>query len=317
VRYRRAKEHLSVVRALWDSYEDDAFTRDKGSANFLDRTKQHALNHRGEFFSVAGPLNISRSRQGHPVVFQAGGSEDGRDLAATSADAIFTAHETFDEAREFYRDIKTRAVAAGRRADDILIFPGISVVIAPSDEEARAIEAARHRNVDLKKALALLGRPFNYHDFTQYPLDGPFPALGNLGENGYRSHAERIKRVAREERLTVREAALRFASRHSPFVGAPQTVADELERWFREGAADGFNIGVGEPNELEKFSNEVVPLLQARGLFRLEYEADTLRGNLGLTIPVNRYTAARSEEQAQRTTPPISRPVTSEVRNTL
>ncbi|HYP97511.1 MAG TPA: LLM class flavin-dependent oxidoreductase [Polyangiaceae bacterium] len=317
VRYRRAKEHLSVVRALWDSYEDDAFTRDKSSASFLDRSKQHALNHRGEFFSVAGPLNISRSRQGHPVIFQAGGSEDGRDLAATSADAIFTGQETFEEAQDFYRDIKARAVAAGRRADDILIFPGISVVLAATDEQARAIESARHRDLDLKKALAQLGRPFNYHDFSQYPLDGPFPDLGNLGENGYRSHAERIKRIAREERLTVRQAALRFTARHSPFIGSPQTVADEIERWFREGAADGFNIGVGEPNELEKFSNQVVPLLRARGLFRYEYESDTLRGNLGLTIPANRHTVTRNEQQAPRPAPPISHPAASEVRNTL
>ncbi|HKO51483.1 MAG TPA: LLM class flavin-dependent oxidoreductase [Polyangiaceae bacterium] len=308
VRYRRAKEHLSVVRALWDSYEDEAFSRDKSSPNFLDRSKQHTLNHRGEFFSVAGPLNVSRSKQGHPVIFQAGGSEDGRELAATSADAIFTGQETFEEAQEFYRDIKARAVAAGRKLDDILIFPGISVVIAASDEQARAIQAARNGNLDLKKALAQLGRPFNYHDFTQYPLDEPFPDLGDLGANGYRSHAERIKRVARDERLTVRQAAVRFATRHSPFVGSPSTVADELERWFVEGAADGFNIGVGEPDELEKFSNQVVPLLQARGLFRREYEADTLRGNLGLTIPANRYTAARSDEQAQRAALPIHPP---------
>ncbi|HYQ42179.1 MAG TPA: LLM class flavin-dependent oxidoreductase [Polyangiaceae bacterium] len=305
VRYRRAKEHLSVVRALWDSYEDDAFSRDKSSASFLDRSKQHALNHRGEFFSVAGPLNISRSKQGQPVIFQAGGSEDGRELAATSADAIFTGQETFEEAQAFYRDIKTRARAAGRSPDDILIFPGISVIIAASDEHAQAIQAARNGNLDLKKALAQLGRPFNYHDFSQYPLDGPFPDLGDLGENGYRSHAERIKRVAREERLTVRQAAIRFATRHSPFVGSPTTVANELERWFLQGAADGFNIGVGEPNELDKFTREVVPVLQARGLFRREYEADTLRGNLGLAIPENRYSAARRQEQTQRTTAPL------------
>jgi FMN-dependent oxidoreductase (nitrilotriacetate monooxygenase family) len=317
VRYRRAKEHLSVVRALWDSYEDDAFSRDKTSADFLDRSKQHALNHRGEFFSVAGPLNISRSRQGHPVIFQAGGSEDGRELAATSADAIFTGQETFEEAQAFYRDIKTRAVAAGRKPDDVLIFPGISVIIATSDDQAQAIQAARTGNLDLRKALAQLGRPFNYHDFSQYPLDGPFPDLGDLGENGYRSHAEKIKRVAREERLTVRQAAVRFTARQSPFVGSPTTVANELERWFREGAADGFNIGVGEPGELEKFSNEVVPLLQARGLFRREYESDTLRGNLGLTIPVNRYAAARSEEQARARAGASLPPPHSGVHNTL
>ena len=317
VRYRRAKEHLSVVRALWDSYEDDAFSRDKSSPHFLDRTKQHALNHRGEFFSVTGPLNISRSRQGHPVIFQAGGSEDGRELAATSADAIFTGQETFEEAQAFYRDVKTRATAAGRRSDDILIFPGISVTIAASDAEAQAIQNARNGKLDLKKALAQLGRPFNYHDFSQYPLDEPFPDLGDLGANGYRSHAERIKRVAREERLTLRQAAIRFATRHSPFVGSPSTVADELERWFVEGAADGFNIGVGEPDELETFSNEVVPLLQARGLFRREYEADTLRGNLGLSIPANRYTAARAAEPSERTSLPATRPPTSGIHDTL
>jgi FMN-dependent oxidoreductase (nitrilotriacetate monooxygenase family) len=311
VRYRRAKEHLSVVRALWDSYEDDAFTRDKTSASFLDRSKQHALNHRGEFFSVAGPLNISRSKQGHPVIFQAGGSEDGRELAATSADAIFTGQESFEEAQAFYSDIKARAVAAGRRPEDILIFPGIGVIVAASDEEALAIQAARNGRIDLKKALAQLGRPFNYHDFTQYPLDEPFPDLGDLGANGYRSHAERIKRIAREERLTVRQAALRFATRNSPFVGSPTTVADELERWFREGAADGFNIGVGEPNELEKFIRDVVPVLQARGLFRREYEHETLRENLGLVIPANRYTVARrAEESAKPTAPAAARPST-------
>jgi FMN-dependent oxidoreductase (nitrilotriacetate monooxygenase family) len=318
VRYRRAKEHLQVVRALWDSYEDDAFSQDKTSADFLDKSKQHALNHRGEFFSVAGPLNISRSRQGHPVIFQAGGSEDGKDLAATSADAIFTGQESFEEAQAFYRDIKTRAAVAGRKPDDILIFPGISVIIAESDEQALAIQSVRNGKLDLKKALAQLGRPFNYHDFSQYELDGPFPDLGELGSNGYRSHAERIKRIAREENLTVRQAAYRFTARHSPFVGSPATVANEIERWFREGASDGFNIGVGEPNELEKFSHEVVPLLQARGLFRSEYESDTLRGNLGLSIPVNRYSAERpADGQAQRSNQPTTRPPAPELRNSL
>ena len=318
VRYRRAKEHLSVVRALWDSYEDDAFSKDKSSADFLDKTKQHALNHRGEFFSVAGPLNISRSRQGHPVIFQAGGSEDGRTLAATSADAIFTGQESFEEAQSFYRDIKARAAAVGRKPEEILIFPGITVTIAATDAEAQAIEAARHAQLDLKKALAQLGRPFNYHDFTQYDLDGPFPDLGDLGANGYRSHAERIKRIAREEGLTVRQAAYRFTARHSPFVGSPETVANEIERWFREGAADGFNVGVGEPNELEKFTSQVVPLLQERGLFRREYESDTLRGNLGLAIPANRYAAEQhTEEQAERAALPTSRPPAFEVQSSL
>jgi FMN-dependent oxidoreductase (nitrilotriacetate monooxygenase family) len=293
VRYRRAKEHLQVVRALWDSYEDDAFPRDKASGVFLDKSRQHPLNHRGEFFSVAGPLNISRSRQGHPVIFQAGGSDDGRDLAATSADAIFTGHESFEEAQDFYRDVKSRAAAAGRRPEEIVICPGIGVTLADSDDEARAVVAARNGKIDLAKALVQLGRPFNYHDFTRYELDAAFPDLGDLGANGYRSHAERIKRIARDERLTLRETALRFAIRSSPFVGTAKTVADEVERWFRDGAADGFNIGHGEPGDLDAFITKVVPLLQQRGLFRQEYSHETLRGHLGLKIPPNRYTAAR------------------------
>jgi FMN-dependent oxidoreductase (nitrilotriacetate monooxygenase family) len=300
VRYRRAKEHLEVVRGLWDSYEDDAFPRNKESGVFLDKAKQHALNHRGEFFSVAGPLNISRSRQGQPVIFQAGGSDDGRDLAASSADAVFTSHESFDEAQAFYGDLKQRAVAAGRAPGSVLIFPGISPILAESDDEARAIEAAGNERIDLAKALVQLGRPFNYYDFSVHALDAPFPDLGNRGANGYRSHAERIKRVAREESLTLRRAALRFATRRSAFVGAPNTVADELARWFREGAADGFIVGAGGPTDLDAFIGLVVPILQQRGLFRGEYAEETLRGHLGLPIPANRHNVLR---QRARTLP--------------
>jgi FMN-dependent oxidoreductase (nitrilotriacetate monooxygenase family) len=294
VRYRRAKEHLAVVRGLWDSYEDDAFPRDKATGVFLDRTKQHALNHRGEFFSVAGPLNLSRSRQGQPVIFQAGGSEDGRDLAATSADAIFAGSETFEEALEFAQDVRRRAVQANRAPGELLILPGIAPVLGSTDAEAERIQAEANAKIDLKKALVQLGRPFNYHDFSRYALDAPFPALGDLGSNGYRSHAERIKRVARDERLTLRQAALRFAVRRSPFVGSPATIANEIERWFREGAADGFNVGIGDANDIDDFVTHVVPLLQRRGIFRTEYSHDTLRGNLGLPVPANRYTVART-----------------------
>jgi FMN-dependent oxidoreductase (nitrilotriacetate monooxygenase family) len=307
VRYRRAKEHLQVVRALWDSYEDDAFPRDKVNGVFLDKSKQHPLNHRGEFFSVAGPLNISRSRQGYPVIFQAGGSEDGRDLAATSADAIFTGHESFEEAQDFYRDVKQRAKVAGRQPDEIVICPGIGVTLADTDEEARAKVAARNGKIDLAKALVQLGRPFNYHDFGRYDVDAPFPDLGDLGANGYRSHAERIKRVARDERLTLRETALRFAIRSSPFVGTARTVADEVERWFREGAADGFNIGHAEPGDLDEFIAKVVPILQQRGLFRTTYTHETLRGHLGLAVPPNRYTVARTPASETRLAAPRER----------
>ncbi len=293
VRYRRAAEHVAVVQGLWDSYEDDAFPRDKERGVFLDKTKLHPLNHRGEFFSVTGPLNISRSRQGQPVIFQAGTSEEGRDLAARIANGIYANEESFEEARDYYRDIKRRAVAYGRDPDEILIFPGLVPVIAPTDEQARAKEEAINGKLDLNKALVQLGRPFNYHDFSQYPLDAPFPDLGDLGLNGYRGAADRIKRVAREENLSLRQTAWRFAARKSPFVGSPLTVANEMERWFREGAVDGFNFRISNPEDFEVFVSQVLPILRERGVIRRDYEHDTLRGHLGLPIPVNRHTSAR------------------------
>jgi FMN-dependent oxidoreductase (nitrilotriacetate monooxygenase family) len=293
LRYRRAAEHLSVVQGLWDSYEDDAFPRDKPGGVFLDKSKLHALNHKGEFFSVAGPLNISRSRQGQPVIFQAGSSEEGRDFAARFAEGIYANEETFEEAQAFYGDIKQRVASYGRDPDQLLIFPGLTPIIADSDEQARRIEQESLGKLDLKKALVQLGRPFNYHDFSQYPLDEPFPELGDLGSNGYRGSAERIKRVAREQKLTLRETAWRFAARKSPFVGTPLSIANEIERWFRGGAVDGFNLRVSSPGEFRRFVEEVLPLLRARGLFRSEYEHDTLRGHLGLPVPQNRHTAAR------------------------
>ncbi|MEY4511941.1 MAG: hypothetical protein RLZZ450_4063 [Pseudomonadota bacterium] len=232
------------------------------------------------------------------MIFQAGGSEDGRDLAATTADAIFTGHENFDEALAFSRDIKARAVAAGRKPDEVLIFPGIRLIIADTDEEAQRLEAEQNDNVDLSKALVQLGRPFNYYDFSAHDLDAPFPDLGDRGQNGYRSAAERVKRIAREENLTLRQAALRFATHHSAFVGSPATIASELERWFVEGAVDGFNIGVGSPADLDVFIERVLPLLRARGLVRQEYAYETLRENLGLAIPDNRYAAPKPKTES-------------------
>ncbi len=305
VRYRRAAEHVAVVQGLWDSYEDDAFPRDKQSGVFLDKGKLHPLNHRGEFFSVRGPLNLSRSRQGQPVIFQAGTSEEGRDLAARIANGIYSNEETFEEAQDYYRDIKRRAVAYGRDPNEILIFPGLVPVVADTDAQARAREEEINGKLDLKKALVQLGRPFNYHDFSQYPLDAPFPDLGDLGLNGYRGAADRIKRVAREEKLSLRETAWRFAARRSPFVGSPLTIANEMERWFREGAVDGFNFRISSPTDFDEFLNRVLPILRERGVIRRDYEHDTLRGHLGLPIPPNRYTVLRvSRERAVRTESP-------------
>jgi len=298
-RYRLAREHVQVVQGLWDSYEDDAFPRDKQSGIFLDTRRQHRLDHHGEFFSVTGPLNIERSRQGQPVIFQAGISESGRDLAANFAEGIFAGVDNFEDAQAYYQDIKTRTATAGRNPDHVVILPGITPIIADTDEQARQIERELYGELDLGKALVELGRPFNYHDFSQYPLDEPFPELGDLGSNGYRGHAEHIKKTAREQGLTLREAALRFATRYSSFVGSPLTVANEIERWFVEGAVDGFNIRLNAPSEFALFADKVLPILRERGLFRSEYSHDTLRGHLGLPVPANRHSGQTAESLEQ------------------
>ncbi|NOU86162.1 NtaA/DmoA family FMN-dependent monooxygenase [Paenibacillus sp. LMG 31460] len=290
LRYRIAEEYVQVVKGLWDSWEDDAFVRDKESGVFFDPGKLHTLNHKGEFFSVQGPLNIGRSRQGHPVVFQAGASESGRDLAARTAEAIYTGHELIEEAKLFYQDIKQRAAAYGRNPEEVLIFPGINPIIGRTQEEAELKYQEVANLVTIQSALDYLGRYFEHHDFSQYPLDEPFPDLGDFGANSFRGTTDRIKREAKELNLTLRQAAIRAATPRGNFIGTPEAVADLVEQWFKEEAADGFVIRTTVPRALDDFVDLVVPILQERGIYRTEYEADTLRGNLGIPIPANRYT---------------------------
>ncbi|HEY0270552.1 MAG TPA: LLM class flavin-dependent oxidoreductase [Sphingomonas sp.] len=296
-RYARAAEFVEVVRGLWDSYEDDAFPRDKAAGLFLDKAKQHPLNHKGAYFSVAGPLALSRSRQGQPVIFQAGESDEGRNLGAHIADGTFASADNFEAGQAYYADLKARAAALGRDPDHITVMPGLAPVIAETDEEARAIVAEQQAGLDVGKLLVQLGRAFNYHDFRQYPLDAPFPDLTGVTLNSYKGHAERIIRTAREERLTLREAAYRFGAWRNTFAGAPKTIADEIERWFVGRAADGFNLRVTRPRDFALFRERVVPILQERGLFRRDYAHDTLRGHLGLPVPENRWTATTARPE--------------------
>lgn len=290
LRYEIAEEHLNVVKGLWDSWEDDAFVGDKENGVFFDPSKLHTLNHKGNHFSVQGPLNVARSKQGYPVIFQAGSSESGKDLAAKSADAVYTGHETFEEAREFYRDVKARAVAYGRQAEDILIFPGIGPIVGRTAEEAEQKYQEIAGLVSIDHALNYLGRYFDHYDFSQYPLDEPFPEIGDVGSNSFRSTTDKIKQQAREEGLTLRQVALRASTPRTSFIGTPDQIADQIQEWFEGEAADGFNIRTVVPNGLADFVDLVVPVLQERGLFRTEYEHETLRENLGLKIPRNRYT---------------------------
>ncbi|CAO5235988.1 LLM class flavin-dependent oxidoreductase [Frankia sp. AgKG'84/4] len=293
-RYGRALEHVRVAQGLWDSYEADAFPRDRGRGEFFDRSRQHTLDHRGEYFSVVGPLNLERSPQGQPVIFQAGDSEEGRDLGASIAEAIFTHAQNLEQAKAFRTELRARAAAKGRDPEHLLIVPGIFPIIADTDEQARAKEAAGRGERSFERALAELGRPFGWHDFSQYDLDAPFPEVGDAGELSFRTQAEAIKTSARENNLTLRQVVqAQLDVFRSPFVGSPRTVADAIQHWFEQGGFDGINIMVNAPSEFARFTEGVLPILRERGVVRSEYESTTLRGNLGLPIPENRHTAAR------------------------
>ena len=293
-RYGRALEHVRVAQGLWDSYEDDAFPRDKEAGIFFDKDRQHQLNHDGQYFKVVGPLNIQRSKQGQPVIFQAGDSEEGRDLGAEIGEGIFTHAPNLAAGQAFYADIKARAAAKGRNPEHILITPGVTPIITDTDAEARELEDAEHRAKDFSKTVAQFGRAFGWYDFSQHDLDDPFPDLGNLGDSSFKTQADRIKSTARENNFTLRQTVEHFNPVHrSPFSGTAETVANAIQEWFEGQALDGLNVHVSVPSQFARFTDEVLPILRERGIVRSEYEADTLRGNLGIPIPENRNTVAR------------------------
>lgn len=300
-RYRRAVEFLDVARGLWSSWEKGALVRDRATGQFLDPEKLHRLDHRGEFFQVVGPLNLQRSPQGEPVIFQAGDSDQGRDLGATIADAIFTHAATIEQGQAFYADLKGRAVRQGRDPDQIVILPGFSVYVGDTDADAQDIQR-RYRELDqsFDQALAEFGRPFGWHDFRQYDPDAPFPAAAlDHAKSSFYTQAKKITDQAVGQGWTLRQAVDQVrAGRSSPFVGSPETVANEIQRWFEGRALDGLNVHLGHPEQFTRFVDQVVPILQARGLFRTDYEADTLRGNLGLNLPVNRHDLPRTQRDA-------------------
>lgn len=288
-RYRLAGEYLDVVQGLWDSWEDDALVHDKTSGVFFDPAKLHTLNHKGEFFQVKGPLNIARSAQGQPVIFQAGASEDGKNFAAQRSDAIFVHHENIEDGKAYYRDIKARAAGFGRDPDDVFVLPSVRPVIGSTEEEAERKYQEFASLTSIENALSMLGRPFNDYDFLQHDLDAPFPDVSAHGANSNQSTSNKILAAARDEKLTLRETAYRFATPRTDFVGTPEKVADAFERWLEQRASDGFVFNVSLPKELEVFADTVVPILQERGIYRKEYDAETFRGNLGIPAPVNRY----------------------------
>ncbi|MBD2434691.1 MULTISPECIES: LLM class flavin-dependent oxidoreductase [Fischerella] len=291
LRYERAREFVDVVTKLWDSWEDDAFVRDKESGVFFEPDKLHIPNHKGKHFSVRGPLNVARPPQGYPVIIQAGSSEDGQELAAQTAEVIFTAQQTLVEAQAFYSGVKARVAKYGRNPDDVKIMPGVFPVIGRTEEEAKEKYEQLQDLIHPHVGLGLLSGMIGGFDLSQYPVDGPLPELPET--NGGKSRQQLLTDLARRENLTIRQLYLAIAGArgHRTILGTPVTIADQLEDWFVNGGADGFNIMPPYlPGGLDEFVELVIPELQRRGLFRTEYEGRTLRENLGLPRPVNRFT---------------------------
>lgn len=291
LRYRMASEYVEVVQGLWDSYEDDAFVRNRETGEFLDETKLHTLGYEGEFFKVKGPLNIQRSPQGQPVIFQAGASKTGQDFAAKYGEAIFTHANSIEKNREYYSTLKNKAIEAGRKAEDILIFPSLSPIIAPTEQEAEQRYEQIKNLISIDKALEVLGRFFDHYDFSAHPLDEPFPDIGEVGKNSFRSTTDNIKEKAEKEALTLREVALQVASPKDPFYGSYEDVASRMIEWIEEGAADGFMLNPQVfDGQFDEFIENVLPILEDRGYYERQYSGDTLRENLGLGFKENRYT---------------------------
>ena len=287
-RYRRAREFVDVVKGLWDSWADDAFLLDQQSGDFFDPEKLHVLNHHGEFFNVRGPLNIARSIQGRPVVVQAGASEAGRQLAAETADMVFASPSNIDDAKALRLDMHTRMREYGREPQSMKILPAALVLVADSVAEAQDHRAHLDSLVNSDSAIAALSIALG-HDASSFDPDGPLPEVPESNQS--KSGRARAITLARRENLTVRQLAQRLAGFAGPsMVGTAQTIADEMEDWFRGGACDGFTIMFPYvPAGLEDFVNKVVPELQRRDLMRTSYAGKTLRDNLGLSRPLNPF----------------------------
>ncbi len=288
-RYERAREFMDVVTRLWDSWEDGALVADVGSGVYADTSKIHPIDHVGPHLKVRGPLNTPRTPQGRPVYVQAGASDDGRAFAAQFAEAIFTAHQTLANAQAFYSDIKGRAAALGRDPRQLVILPGISPYIGSTEAEARHLHDELNALTQPEYAIEQLQKMIGI-DLSDYDLDGPFPRelVSTEGERGIGSRFQLVIDILDREDPTIRQLIHRLAGArgHWVEVGTPEQIADRMQAWFENGAADGFNLMPPYfTGGLDAFIDEVVPILRRRGLFREEYEGSTLREHFGLSRP--------------------------------
>ena len=291
-RYRRAREFYDVVTGLWDSFAEDAFVRDVESGIYFDPARMHVLDHKGEYLKVRGPLNIARPLQGWPVIVQAGASEAGRQLAAETAEVIFAGGSKLADAQRFYADIKGRMEKLGRQRDHLKILPGALVIVGETAEEARKKKALLDSLVHPDSGLASLSIALGT-DASKFDLDGPLPEIPE--SNASQSGRQRVVDLARRENLTVRQLAqIAGGFGGLTMTGTPAMIADQMEEWLMADGCDGFNVMFPYvPGGLDDFVDGVVPELQRRGLFRRAYEGKTLRENLGLPRPENRFFSAR------------------------
>jgi len=286
-RYERAAEFAAVVDGLWQSWGKDAFLRDKASGLYFDPEKLNTLNHKGEHFSVRGPLNAPPSPQGKPVIVQAGSSEDGKALAARTADVVFTAQPNLAAAQAFYNDLKGRMNAFDRAPSALKILPGMLPIVGETREEAQSLFDEMQTLVHQDIGLAQLKDLFGGFDLSSYDLDGPLPPIPET--NGGKSRQQLLIDMAHRENLSIRQLYQRTTAARGflPLVGTATDIADAMEQWFTQGAADGFNIMAPVmPRDLEAFVDHVVPELQRRGLMQRVYSDKTLRGRLGVPVPV-------------------------------
>ncbi len=287
-RYRRAREFYDVVTGLWDSFADDAFIRDREAGIYVDPERMHVLNHKGKYFSVKGPLNIARPIQGYPVIVQAGASDVGRQLAAETAEVIFSGVNSLEAGKAFFADVKGRAKAIGRHPDSLKILPGVLVVVGDTVTEAQEKLAHLNSLIHYDSGISSLNMALGY-DVSNFDPDGLLPEIPPT--NGSHTGRDRIIALAQKENLTIRQLAQRAASYGGLiFVGTPETIADDMEQWLTEEGSDGFNVMFPFlPEGLNDFVDRVIPELQRRGIFRKEYEGTTLRDHLGLERPANQF----------------------------
>ncbi|MDM0047680.1 LLM class flavin-dependent oxidoreductase [Variovorax sp. J22R115] len=295
-RYARAHEYVRIVKGLWDSWDDDAFVHDKAANRFFDTAKLHRVAHEGEHYKVHGALQTPRAPQGHPVLVQAGSSGDGQDLAAATAEVVFTAQQSAQEARAFYSGLKGRLAAHGRTPGQLKILPGISPFVGRSQQEAQDKFDQLQGLIDPVLGVGLLSTFLGNVDLTGYDIDGPFPQDLPVTE-GWKSRQELFAGMAKRDHLSIRQLYEKVAGArgHWTLVGTAESIADELEQWFTTGAADGFNVLAPTlPHGLRDFAELVIPELRRRGLFRTEYEGTTLREHLGLARPSHRAASPRT-----------------------